>query len=94
MRKFHNFHSKKEKKYLQGAVSEDACTHDCGGNSNHVDSQLELKEFCYAVVHVAAPQHCFDNAAKVVVGQDDVRSLFGHIGTSYSLKRWKPMSFQ
>jgi hypothetical protein len=75
-----------KKKYLEGAVGEDAGTHDCGSNSNHVDGQLELQEFGDAVVDVAAPQHCFHNAAEVVVSQDDVGRLFGHVSASNSLK--------
>lgn len=58
--------------------------HDHG---HHVDSQLELQEFGYAVVDITAPHHCLDDAAEVVVCQDDVGGLLGHICASDALWR-------
>lgn len=57
--------------------------HDDG---HHVDGQLELKEFGDAVVHVAPPHDGFDDAGKVVVGQDNVGRLLGNIGAGDTLE--------
>ena len=61
----------------------------CEGHdhSYHIDSQLELQELGYAVIDVTAPHHCLDDAAEIVVCQDDVRGLLGHICACNALWR-------
>lgn len=58
-------------------------SHDDGYN---IDSQLELKELGDAVVDVATPHHCFDNAAEVIIRQYDIWRLLGHICSSNTLE--------
>jgi len=54
-----------------------------GGDQGHnVDSELELEELADIVEHAAAPHHRFDDGAEVVVHDDDVRGLLGHIGAA------------
>lgn len=64
---------------------------DAGASESHydghnVDSKLELKKLGDAVVDVAAPHYCLDDAAEVVISQNDIRRLLGHICTSNTLK--------
>lgn len=58
--------------------------HDHG---HHVDGQLELQELGDAVVDVPPPHHGLDDAGEVVVGQDDVGRLLGHVCAGNSLAR-------
>ena len=48
-------------------------------DSNHVDCELELQKLGDAVVDVAAPHHSLYDADEVVVRQDDVGRLLGHV---------------
>lgn len=64
----------------------DAGAREGHDDSHHVDSELELEELGNAVVDVASPHHSFDDTRKVVVGQDDVRCLFGYICAGDPLK--------
>lgn len=48
-------------------------------DGHHVNGELKLEELGDAVVDVAAPHDCFDNAGEVVVGQYDVGGLFGYV---------------
>lgn len=48
-------------------------------DSHYIDRELELQELGDAIVDVSPPHHRLDNAAEVVISQDDVRRLFGHI---------------
>lgn len=48
-------------------------------DSNHIDGELELQEFRYAVVDIPAPHNSLNNAAEIIVCQDDVRRLLSHI---------------
>lgn len=69
--------------------SSDLC--DAGASESHndghdVDSELELKKLGDAVVDVSAPHHRLDDAAEVIVGQNDIRRLLGHVRTSNALK--------
>lgn len=50
--------------------------HDDG---HYVDRELELQELGDAIVDVSPPHHRLDDAAEVVIGQDDVGRLFGHV---------------
>lgn len=45
-------------------------------DSHYVDRELELQELGNAIVDVSSPHHRLDNAAEVVIRQDDVRRLF------------------
>ena len=65
-------------------IYKSACLSDAGpgegyNDSHNIDCQLELQELGDAVVDVAAPHHRLDDAAEVVISQDDVRRLFGHV---------------
>lgn len=67
-------------------VSACACVYlsDAGSGEGHddghdVDRELELQELGDAIVDVSPPHHRLDDAAEVVIGQDDVRRLFGHV---------------
>jgi hypothetical protein len=73
--------------YLERAVLDGACSNEGYNHGDHIHSELELQEFGDAVVHVAAPHDRLHDAAEVVVGQDDVGSLFGHVSSGNSLKR-------
>lgn len=48
-------------------------------DSHDVDRELELQELGYAVIHISSPHNRFDNAAEVVVSQNNVGRLFGHV---------------
>lgn len=50
----------------------DAGAREGHNHGHHIDCQLELQELGDAVVDVAAPHHRLDNAAEVVIRQDDV----------------------
>jgi hypothetical protein len=65
--------------YLERAVLDGACSDEGNNHGDHVDSELELQEFCDAVVHVAAPHDRLHDAAEVVVSQDDVGRLLGYV---------------
>lgn len=56
-------------------------------DSDHIDGELELKKLGDAVVDVPAPHHGLHYAAKVIVCQDDVRSLLCHICSCNSLQK-------
>ena len=52
----------------------------------HVDRQLELQELGDAVIDVPPPHHRLHDAAEVVVGEDDVRGLLGHVCAGDTLR--------
>ena len=62
-----------------GVYLSDARPSEGHDNGHHVDGQLKLEELGDAVVDVASPHHRFDDAAEVVVGQDDVGRFLGHV---------------
>lgn len=60
---------------MQTHAHTDLC--DAGASEGHydghnVDSQLELQKLGDAVVDVPAPHHRFDNAAEIIVCQNDI----------------------
>lgn len=57
--------------------------YDC----HHIDSKLKLQEFRDAVIDIATPHNCFHNATEIIISQDDIRSLFSYISSSYALKK-------
>ena len=57
--------------------------HDHG---HHVDRQLELEELGDAVVDVPPPHHRLHDAAEVVVGEDDIGGLLGHVSAGDTLR--------
>ena len=65
-----------------------AGTNEGDKDSNNVDSELKLQELGYAVVDVATPHDSLDDAGEVVVRQDDVWCLLGHI-CSWDSLNWK-----
>lgn len=69
-----------------GANLCDAGSGECYDDSHHVDSELELEELRDAVVDVASPHDGFDDAGKIVVGQDDVGRLLGYVCASNTLE--------
>lgn len=70
-----------------GADLRDAGSCERHDDGHHVNGELKLEELGDAVVDVAAPHDCFDDAGKVVVGQDDVGGLFGYVRAGNTL--WK-----
>ena len=76
------FVSKLSVSYLDGASTEES---DYDGDN--VDGQLELEELGDAVVDIATPHDCLDDARKVVVRQDDVGRFFGDVRPSDALTR-------
>lgn len=73
------------KQTLLGADLCDAGSCERYDDGHHVNGELKLEELGDAVVDVAAPHDGFDNAGKVVVGQDDVGGLFGYVCASDTL---------
>lgn len=57
----------------------DAGARECYDDSHHVHRKLKLEELGDAVVDITSPHDGFDDAGKIIVGQDDVRRLFGHV---------------
>lgn len=57
----------------------DASSGEGHDHSHYVDGELELQEFGDAVVDVATPHDRPDDAGEVVVGENDVRSLFSYV---------------
>lgn len=54
-------------------------------DSHHINSELKLQELGDAVVHISPPHHGLHYTGKVIIRQDDVRGLLGHICTSDAL---------
>lgn len=57
-------------------------------SNNHcyyINSKLELKEFWDAVVHIASPHNCFNNACKVVICENNIGRFFSYISSSNTL---------
>lgn len=73
--------------YLERAVLDGTCSDEGYNHGDHIHSELELQEFCDAVVHVAAPHDCLHDAAEVVVGQNDVRRLLGDVSARNTLQK-------
>lgn len=69
-----------------GANLCDAGSCKCYDDSHHIDSELKLEELGDTVIDIASPHDSFDDAGKIVVGQDDVRCLFGYIRASNTLE--------
>lgn len=61
------------------AYLSDAGTSESDDDGHYVHCELELQELGNAVVDVSPPHHRLDNAAEVIVSQDDVRCLFCHV---------------
>lgn len=72
----------------------DASTRERHNHSHYVDRKLELQEFGDAVVDIATPHHCLDDACEVVICQNDVWGLFSHICACNALKEKKRSSGQ
>lgn len=56
-------------------------------DGHDIDSKLKLQEFWDAVIDISPPHHSFHYAGKVVICQDNIRGLFGHICSSNALKK-------
>jgi len=70
-----------------GVYLSDAGAAEGHDDGHHVHRELELEELGDAVVDVPPPHHRLHDAAEVIIGQDDVRRFFSHVGSSYALKR-------
>lgn len=70
----------------------DAGTGEGHNHGHHIDGQLELQEFGDAVVDIPAPHNGLHDAGEVIVGQDDVGCLLGHVGTGDALQVKRRMS--
>lgn len=57
----------------------DASSREGHNDSNHIYSELKLKELGDAVIDIPAPHHGLYDAAKVIVCQDDVGCLFSNV---------------
>lgn len=73
---------------------DDASASEGDNHSNHIDSELKLQELCNRIVDVAAPHDSLDNAAEVVIGEDDVRGLLGNVSTRQTHGKADVGSFQ
>ena len=49
-------------------------------DGRHVGVDLELKELSHSVVHATAPHDSVDDRREIVIHQDDVGCLLGHLG--------------
>jgi len=69
---------------------------------NNIDSQLKLEELGDTVIYIATPHNGLNNAAKVIIREDDVGSLLGDVcagdalqtSATYSRRRPKGQHFQ
>ena len=68
-----------------GAHLSNAGTREGHDHSYHVDCQLKLQELGDDVIDIAAPHDRLDNAGEVVISQNDVRGLLGHISACNAL---------
>lgn len=50
----------------------DASASESHYDSHNIDSKLELKKLGDAVVDVPAPHYCFNDAAEVIISQNDI----------------------
>jgi len=57
---------------LVATYLDETSSKECDNDGNNVDSQLELKELCDAVVDIAAPHHRLHDTREIVVGQNDI----------------------
>ena len=64
----------------------DTGTSESHYDSHNVDSKLELKKLGDAVVDVPAPHYRLDDAAEIIICQNDIRCLLGHICASNTLE--------
>jgi len=64
---------------------DDAGAYEGDGDGHRVDGQLELEELGDAVVDVATPHHRLDDTREIVVRQNNVGSLLGHVRTRNAL---------
>lgn len=72
--------------YLERRVLDDARPDKRNNDGHNVDRELKLQKFGNTIVHVPAPHDSLHDTAEVVVGQDDVGSLLGDVGTGDTLK--------
>ena len=61
-------------------------SYDDKNDSNPGCSELILKELQDALVHISAPLDGFDDAAKIVIHQYEVRRFFSNICATHALK--------
>ena len=72
--------------YLQWRVLYCTCANKGSNNSHNVDRQLELKKFRDTVVNIATPHNSLDNAAKIVICENNIRGFFGNVSSSNTLE--------
>jgi hypothetical protein len=71
---------------FQWRILNEASTKESHNDGYNVDGQLELQELGDRVVNIATPHDSLNDTAKVIVRQDNVGSLFGHVRSSDALK--------
>ena len=70
--------------YLEWTVLYGTGSNERNNDGNNVHGQLELEKLGDAVVDISPPHHGLDDAGEVVIGQNDVRGLLGHVSASYA----------
>ena len=63
-----------------------ACAEEGDNDGDTVDGELELKELGDTIVDIAAPHDGLDNRREVVVSQNDVGRLLGHVRACNTLQ--------
>lgn len=62
-------------------------------DSHHINGELKLQKLGDAVVHVSPPHHGLHYTGEVIVRQDDVRGLLGHVCTCDALSQQKNVMY-
>ena len=60
--------------------------HDRYHTSGEICRQLKLKKFGNAIVDISSPHHRLDNGGEIIVGEDDIRRLLGHVRALNALR--------
>ncbi len=73
--------------YLEWRVLYCTCADKGDNDSDNIHRQLELEELGDTVVHVASPHNSLHDAGEVVIGQDNIGGLFGHVSAGDTLDK-------
>ena len=77
-------HDQVDPKKLNGSkwgVLHDNGSNECSDKCHDIDCQLELQKSSDVVEHISAPHAGFDDRSKVIILDDYISSVMGHIGT-------------
>ena len=55
--------------------------------SGEIRRQLKLKKFGNAIVDISSPHHRLDNRREIIVGENNIRRLLGHVRALNALKK-------